>query len=106
MAHFTRIADLGAPPIVQAVFHVSRPRLEHLVQADITVPVPFNGWALLDTGASGSCLDPVVVNHLRLEERGIADVLTPSTGPKPHSAPEYDVAIVILQEDGATLLLS
>ena len=95
VAHFTRTVDLGAPPIVEAVFHVSKPRWKHLDQAHIGVPVPFNGLALLDTGASVSCLDPAVVNHLRLEERGIADVWTPSTGPKPHPAPEYDVAIVI-----------
>lgn len=51
--------------------------------------------ALLDTGASCSCLDPTVISHLHLQERSVTDVLTPSTGTKPHPALEYDVAIVI-----------
>ena len=50
---------------------------------------------MLDTGASCSCLDPVVANYLGLMGRGIADIVTPSTGQNPHTATEHDMAIVI-----------
>ena len=59
-------------------------------------PPPVSGRALIDTGASCSCVDPAVTDALGLELRGWQDLVTPSTGrAKTHSAPEYDVSIII-----------
>lgn len=95
MAHFTRTVKAGLPPIVEAVFHISLPRLGALNASQSQIPDPVRGLALLDTGADGSCLDPEVVSHLQLNERGVTEVLTPSSGPKGHTAIEYDVGIII-----------
>lgn len=95
MPHFTLNCGAGAPPIVDAYFHVSEPRWNYLNQRGLTVPNPFLGKALVDTGADGSCIDLTVVRHLCLEERGIAETLTPSTGQNVHLATEYDLAIII-----------
>ena len=63
-------------------------RWNYLNQRGRTVPSPFLGKSLIDTGADGSCVDPTVVRHLSLEERGIAETLTPSTGQNVHLATE------------------
>ena len=51
--------------------------------------------ALLDTGASGSCVDPSVIKDLKLEPRGIEEVVTPSTGSGYHVAIQHDLSIII-----------
>jgi hypothetical protein len=51
--------------------------------------------ALLDTGASCSCIDPSVTTGLQLERRGVAEMLTPSTGAGHHVTDEYDMSIII-----------
>lgn len=95
MPHFTNPIDPGGAPLVQAVFHISFPRFVHMSGANVPIPDPFVGLALLDTGASVSCLDPSVIEHLQLQPRNMEDVLTPSTGNQPHLAAEYDVSVVI-----------
>ena len=94
MAHFTRTLELEAP-IVNAVFHISKFRLFTLDRLAIEVPQPVRGYALLDTGASSSCVDPSVTEHLLLEPRGMEDIVTPSTGDDYHTAIQYDLSIII-----------
>ena len=95
MAHFTRVlTDDG--PIVDAVFHISLQRLVFLNERGFDRPRPVRGRALIDTGASCSCVDPSVTRDLGLESRGWQDLVTPSTGETDlHSAAEYDVSIII-----------
>jgi len=51
--------------------------------------------ALLDTGASCTCIDPSVMTALGLTPTGRIQINTPSTGATPHMADQYDVGIAI-----------
>lgn len=60
-----------------------------------TVPQAQNIFALVDTGASCTCVDPAVLQVLQLTPTGTATMNTPSTGAQPHVANQYDVSVVI-----------
>jgi hypothetical protein len=60
-----------------------------------TVPQPVVARALLDTGASTTCVEPGVLGPLNLLPRGIAFVHTPTTGGAPHLAQQFDVSVTL-----------
>ncbi|MGH7441290.1 MAG: aspartyl protease family protein [bacterium] len=64
------------------------------------MPPSVSARALIDTGASGTCIDPSIVAALGIVPKGYQPMLTPSTGSKPHSAPQYDVGILLPGGDG------
>ena len=82
-------------PMVNAALSVSDARRAALLTAGQTIPdfVPIR--ALLDTGASCTCVDPSVISALGLAPTGSISMVTPSTGTTPHQAAEYDAALVI-----------
>ena len=94
-------------PIIRAAFHVSYPRWQALGAADQKRPEVFIGDALIDTGATVSCIDPAVTIALGLESRGMESLHTPSTGSDPHSATIVDMAIILLpaKKEEAPLVL-
>jgi len=47
--------------------------------------------ALIDTGASFTSIDPVVLAALSLTPTGTIEIVTPSTGQGTHTAETYDV---------------
>lgn len=94
MPHFTLQTSPGGP-IVNAVVAVSQPRAQVLRAAGQPVPTPVTIRALIDTGASGTCIDPSVLTALQLPQRGSVLVNTPTTGAAPVSAAQYDVALII-----------
>lgn len=94
MAHFTLQIEPGGP-ILQAIIFVSQPRIAALTAAGQTVPNPVPIRALVDTGASCTCVDPSVLASLGLTPTGIVRVNTPSTGTTPHSADQFDIALFI-----------
>ncbi len=51
--------------------------------------------ALVDTGASCTCIDPTVLAQLNLSATGKVAMMTPSTGPQPQMADQYDVGVSI-----------
>ena len=59
------------------------------------VPNPVQIRGLVDTGASGTCVDPSVLTTLGLSPTGSVTVNTPSTGTQPHVADQYDVSLMI-----------
>lgn len=81
--------------MVNAMLAVSDARRQALVAAGQPVPpfVPIR--ALLDTGASVTCVDPTVIAALGLSVTGTAQMITPSTGATPHTAPQYDASLAI-----------
>lgn len=94
MAHFT--LQVGANgPVLDAFIGVSGPRLAALTAASQPVPSPVPIRALVDTGASCTCIDPSVLQSLGLQPTGTVSVNTPSTGATPHTADQYDVGLVI-----------
>jgi hypothetical protein len=82
-------------PVVTAVFGVSLPRYNALTKASMAVPALQTADALLDTGASGTCVDPEIITTLGLTPTGTVPVRTPSTGQGSHPAEQYDVRVII-----------
>lgn len=74
---------------------VSEARAKALTVAGKPIPQPQAIRALVDTGASVTCVDPLVFAALGLTPTGNASMNTPSTGSTPHSTPTYDVSILI-----------
>lgn len=78
---------------------VSHAKRTALVAAKQPVPNVAQVLALVDTGASGTCVDPSVLQSLALTPTGSAMVNTPSTGAQPVSADQYDVSIFVPGSD-------
>lgn len=74
---------------------VSHARAAALTTASLPLPTPVTIQALIDTGASGTCVDPSVLQTLGLTPSGSVTVNTPSTGNHPHTADQYDVSIFV-----------
>jgi len=54
---------------------------------------PVEVSALIDTGASGTCITPEIVKSLNLIPRGATQIATPST--KAHPCDVYDVSLLL-----------
>jgi hypothetical protein len=94
LPHFT-LQILPEGPILAAFVGVSQPRGMALKAAGQTVPTPVQIRGLVDTGASCTCVDPSVLTQLNLTPTGKTQMITPSTGPTPHEADQYDIALII-----------
>jgi predicted aspartyl protease len=69
--------------------------MQALQNAGMPLPQIQNVRALVDTGASHTCLDPSVFAALGLQPTGTTQVITPTTGSVPVNADTYDVSILI-----------
>jgi hypothetical protein len=102
VSHFTiQVSPQG--PIVNAIVGVSVPRRDALVAAGQPVPNVVQIRGLLDTGASHSGLDPIVLTALGLTPTGTVMVNTPTTGTTPVAVDQYDVAFLIPVQNGPPL---
>lgn len=73
-------------------------------KAGVPIPQAMSIRALIDTGASGTCLDPSVLVALGLTPTGTTLVNTPSTGAQPHQAFQFDIGLIIPAPNGAPLV--
>ncbi|MHB8409388.1 MAG: aspartyl protease family protein [Acidiferrobacterales bacterium] len=89
-----QISPLG--PILQAFIAVSPPRQTVLQKAGQPVPPPQLGTFLVDTGASGTCVDPSLLVALGITPKGITSVQTPSTNGAAALCPVYDVQLIVI----------
>ena len=64
---------------------------ESLAAQRKSVLPPIDVSALIDTGASGTCINPKIVEHLGLICRGVTQIATPSS--KAHPCNVYDVSL-------------
>lgn len=94
MPHFTLTFTQGAP-IIDMIIGVSGAKSQALIAAGQPLPPLQNVRALVDTGASCTCVDPMIFTALGLQPTGSAPMLTPSTGPIPIDADTYDVGLAI-----------
>ena len=92
--------------IIDVCFEVSGPRREALEKASLEIPAPIMVRALVDTGASCTCLDPAAIRKLELAPSGTVSLHTPSTGSKPHVCNQFDVAVGIVMDDNRVHLSS
>jgi hypothetical protein len=82
--------------LVDVHIGVSRLREEVLHASGLPVPAKVPCRALIDTGASGSCIDSSIVKSLGLVPTGTATMLTPTTGAGGTDLNQYDVSISTL----------
>jgi hypothetical protein len=87
------IDKLGATVLVKVM--QSPQRVEALKKQNMPFAGPIVVSALLDTGASCSCLDRRVIGILGLESRGSISILTPSTGPAYVERGQFDATLVL-----------
>jgi len=83
-------------PIIQIAVGASKAHADILTSLGEPVPRPFLLNALIDTGASCSCIDPAVVKELGWQPTGVAHILSPSTDSKPVICLQYDVSIQLV----------
>jgi Aspartyl protease len=94
MPHFTRQLTNGSP-IVIAVLRVTQARADALAAANLAVPPLQRMTALVDTGASCTCVDPAIIQALGLSPTGSTLMFTPSTGAQGVVTDQYDASLQI-----------
>lgn len=82
-------------PLLIAHIGVSVPRMQAIVAANQQVPPAITGTFLLDTGASGTCVDATFIAQLGLQPTGTVPIMTPSTGTGVHHCDQFDVSLFI-----------
>lgn len=100
MPHFTLPTVLDGP-IVDAVIDVSANRANALRTSGVEAPQKQTVRLLVDTGASGSSLDPSILRALRIQPTGIIQVHTSTTGGRAAMCNQYDVSLRIPSAAGA-----
>lgn len=94
MPHFViPITPNGA--LLDIVIGVSQARGMALQAAGQSIPNVVQLRALLDTGASFTCIDPTGLSNLNITPKGTTTVNTPSTGINPITVNTYDIGILI-----------
>lgn len=83
-------------PVLDAWIGVSHARRTALQSASQPIPAPSQVRALIDTGASDTCIDPSVLKALGLSPIGQCLVNTPTTGNVAETRDQYDISLVIL----------
>src|SRR5262245_8154747 len=88
-------------PIVQIAIVVSKPRRKAMQAAGQTIPSPVFVDVLVDTGASGTCIDPAHLAKLGIQPSGVISAHTPSTAGQAVQLNQYDVDIAIPLDNGS-----
>jgi hypothetical protein len=95
VSHFTLQIDVGLGPLLTANIGVSEGREAALKAAGQPVPTLIVLRAMVDTGASCTCVDPDLLAPLGLSTTGPASIHTPSTDGVPVAYPQFDVSLLI-----------
>jgi hypothetical protein len=103
MPHFILPVNNPGGVLIPISVGVSVSRALALQNLSQPIPPPIIVQGLLDTGASGVCIDPIIVQKLSLQATGICNMITPSTGPIAQIVPEYDISIKISHSGGSSL---
>jgi hypothetical protein len=93
VAHFTLSLDPASGPVISVYVGVSEPRRLALLSERHEVPREMFVRALIDTGASCTCVDPEPLRKLEVPATGNVPVHTPSSGSELHNADEFDVSL-------------
>jgi predicted aspartyl protease len=85
--------------VINIGFVVSGPRQDAMRKAGVPIPAPVVVRGLVDTGASGTCVDCTVIKKLQLVPSGTISIHTPSTGPNPKTCNQFDVGVGIVMDN-------
>ena len=86
--------DPAGRPIISALVGGSHSHRETLLAAEQPVPPAVSIRALIDTGASHTCVDSSVLRALQLDPIETIVMQTASTGVASHTTQEYEVSLV------------
>jgi hypothetical protein len=89
-------------PILDVRIGLSGPRCAALIAARKKPVSPVAVRALVDTGASCTCIDPTVVSALGLTPTGKTLLHSASTGAAPASVNQFDVALFFIVGSGTS----
>ncbi|MBE3040203.1 MAG: retroviral-like aspartic protease family protein [Chloroflexi bacterium] len=80
------VAFIQRGPVVQASVSVAQQIAQPLLQQGISLPAPISGMALIDTGATTTCIDEEAARQLKLPVVNVATMASAS-----HSATQHNV---------------
>jgi predicted aspartyl protease len=83
-------------PLIDVVVGISTYRQDAMRNAGMAIPQPIPMRALIDTGASGTCVDPAIVQQLGLQPSGTTQIHTPSTADAPVTCNQYDIQLTLV----------
>jgi hypothetical protein len=92
-------------PRLDVIIGVSLARAKALDLAGKSIPAHKRGVFLIDTGASGTCIDPGIIGSLAIPQSGSVEIETPSTAGKPCLCAQYDVSIYIPNDNKPPLVI-
>lgn len=95
MPHFTLSLTQQSGALITVICTVSKERGEALTKAKKPIPPAATIRALIDTGASHTCVDPSIIKALSLTPTGSAQVHSSTTNSDPVTMEQYDVGLVI-----------
>jgi hypothetical protein len=82
--------------LVDAFIGISLARVEAIKEAGQEAPKWVRIRALIDTGASITCVDPFILKDtLKLTPTGNTSIVSPTTGNQPVNVDQYDVGLFI-----------
>lgn len=94
MSSLTTNLHASHGPLIDVLIGPSPQRIAALKAAGITIPVMQKATFLIDTGASGTCVDQSVMQNLGLSPINYISIQTPSTNGSPIQCPVYDVQVI------------
>jgi predicted aspartyl protease len=86
-------------PLLEVFLDISQARRNTLSQAGVIIPKPIQVTALIDTGASCSCIDPSVIQKLNITPTGSGAVSTPLTGKTLQLCNKYDISVLLVHPE-------
>ena len=95
MPHFSIPIAAAGGALLDAYIGVSQARRTALTAASQPAPDSQRVRALLDTGASCTCVDPIILTALGIPSTGTTQMNSPTTGANPQTVNVYDVSIGI-----------
>jgi hypothetical protein len=85
-----------AGPMIDVLIGVTRARASALQMAKFPVPPPVPLRLLIDTGASGTCIEAGLLKPLGLVPKGQVPVQTPSTVLSPMMCDLFEVSVTLV----------
>lgn len=89
------IALLQQGPVVPVVLSVAQAIADQLMQQGLPVPAPVPGQALIDTGASSTCIDDATAQQLQLPVVDVVNMTSAS-----HASTQQNIYPVLIEVAG------